>query len=159
MLPIHKILHPTDLSEQAACAFRIACSLAEDYGATLIVLHVAPEETVSGAFICAPAPSPFLDDIKSWLERLEVTSLPIQIEHRVRQGDPSTEIVQAALDESCDLIVMGSHGRTALERALLGSVAESVLHQAPCPVLTVKAPQNAREKKGNLAPAKFVTLC
>jgi len=54
--------------------------------------------------------------------------------------DPAGEILRLAAEVECDLIVLGTHGRTGLGRVLLGSVAEQVLRRAPCPVLTVKMP-------------------
>lgn len=56
----------------------------------------------------------------------------------VRVGDPAREIVQLASDIAADLVVVGTHGRTGIERALIGSVAEEVVRRAPSPVLTVK---------------------
>lgn len=61
------------------------------------------------------------------------------------EGDPVDMILRAAKETNSDVIVMGTHGRTALARLLMGSVAEAVLRKAPCPVLTVK-PLLAREK-------------
>lgn len=54
-------------------------------------------------------------------------------------GDPAAEIVKAAREWPANLIVIGSHGRRGIKRAVLGSVAESVMHHAPCPVMVVKA--------------------
>src|SRR5207247_9050465 len=65
-------------------------------------------------------------------------ALPILLE-----GDAAKEIVELARDSQCDLIVMGTHGRTGLGRLLMGSVAEQVMRRAPCPVLTIKAPIEA----------------
>jgi nucleotide-binding universal stress UspA family protein len=56
------------------------------------------------------------------------------------EGDPAAEIIRAAQETGAELIVMGTHGRTGLQRLLMGSVAEQVLRKASCPVLTVKAP-------------------
>jgi quercetin dioxygenase-like cupin family protein len=62
------------------------------------------------------------------------------IEHRVAEGDASAEILALARALGCDLIVLGTHGRTGLSRFLAGSVAEEVLREASCPVLAVKTP-------------------
>jgi universal stress protein A len=56
----------------------------------------------------------------------------------VRLGDAGEEIVAAAADLQADILVLGTHGRTGLKHLLLGSVAESVMRHAPCPVLTVR---------------------
>jgi len=73
----------------------------------------------------------------AWPQPLNKT---LPVEHRVAEGDAPDEIVGLAQHASCDLIVMGTEGRTGLERLLLGSVAEEVLRKAGCPVLAVKAP-------------------
>ena len=59
---------------------------------------------------------------------------------RIAVGKPAGEILQVAGDEGVDLIVMGTHGRTGPRHVLLGSIAEAMVHTAPCPVFTVKAP-------------------
>lgn len=64
----------------------------------------------------------------------------IVAEHRVAEGEPPDEILGLAQALKCDLIVMGTHGRTGLSRLLTGSVAEEVLRKAPCPVLAAKTP-------------------
>ena len=56
------------------------------------------------------------------------------------EGEPGEAILRTATERHCDLIVMGTHGRTGLDRIIKGSVAEHVLRRAPCPVLTVKEP-------------------
>ena len=62
------------------------------------------------------------------------------MEYRVQDGDPVVEILEVTREAPCDLIVMGTHGRTGLGRLLMGSVAEQVLRRASCPVLTVRTP-------------------
>jgi hypothetical protein len=61
------------------------------------------------------------------------------VEYRLVEGEPVREILRAARETACDLIVTGTHGRSGLDRLLMGSVAEQLLRKAPCPVLTVKA--------------------
>ncbi len=60
-----------------------------------------------------------------------------RVQHILAEGNPATAILSAARETNCDLIVMGTHGRTALNRLLMGSVAEEVVRKAPCLVLTV----------------------
>ena len=67
-----------------------------------------------------------------------------RVSHVFLEGDPATEIARFAADANIDLIVMGTHGRTGLERMLLGSVAEQTLRSAPCSVLVVKLPRGTR---------------
>jgi nucleotide-binding universal stress UspA family protein len=83
---------------------------------------------------------------KKFREQLQIV-LPehikksLKVEEILRIGVPFLEIVKAAKEREVDLIVMGTHGRTGLSHVLIGSVAENVVHHAPCPVLTVKHPQ------------------
>ena len=143
MLPIHTILHPTDFSDRAGFAFRVACALARDFGARLLVLHVEqpPLLTLGGM----PGVPPVADEyggeeLEEQLLRLRPPDPAVPADHCLRQGDPAAEIVRLAREYPCDLIVLGTHGRGGLGRLLLGSVAEAVVRQAPCPVLTVRLP-------------------
>jgi nucleotide-binding universal stress UspA family protein len=141
MLHIKTILHPTDFSANSEPAFRLACSLARDYGARLIVLHVAAPPVVF--YTPEMFPAPVEDTRESVRERLllmKPRSPETPVEHRLSEGEAPGEILRAARETKCDVIVMGTHGRTGLGRLLLGSVAEQVLRRAPCPVVTVKKP-------------------
>jgi len=68
----------------------------------------------------------------------------LEVHSVLRQGSAWSEINAAAKEEKADLVVMGTHGRHGLARALLGSVAEKVVRTAPCPVLTVHGPDSSR---------------
>jgi nucleotide-binding universal stress UspA family protein len=139
--PIRTVLHPTDFSEPCAEAFRVACALARDQSARLIVVHVAVGPPV--APVNQPLPPPLPEDPRAKLEELlrqsQASAPGLQADYRVEQGHAATCIVGAAQETQCDLIVMGTHGRTGFGRALMGSVAEQVLRTAPCPVVTVRA--------------------
>jgi nucleotide-binding universal stress UspA family protein len=142
MLPIHTILHPTDFSERSGYAFRLACSLARDYKAHLIALHVLPPPVIAygEGIVPVPVDPECLEALKAEFERLHLPCGQLSVEHRLAEGDPATEILRTAQEIACDLIVMGTHGRTGLGRVLLGSVAEEVVRKATSPVLTVKTP-------------------
>lgn len=141
MLPIRTVLHPTDFSELSQPAFELACALARDYAARLVVLHVAglpPLLPVEGMLM--PTPVDEAESARGRLEAVRPTDPRVQVRHRLAVGDPAGEILAAATDEEADLIVLGTHGRGGLSRALMGSVAEAVQRAAPCPVLTVRGP-------------------
>jgi universal stress protein A len=70
--------------------------------------------------------------------RLTPADPQTRVQPLVAEGNPAAVILQVAREKKCDLIVMGTHGRTALSRVLMGSVAEEVVRKAPCLVLTVK---------------------
>ena len=141
MLPIRTILHPTDFSPQSGYAFQLACALARDYVAHLIVLTVQPPEIVYGeGFVLPPDPEVVRKGLQEQLDRLQPPDPAIRVERILEEGDPVQEILHTARETHADIIVMGTHGRTGVGRLLMGSVAEAVLRKAPCPVLTVKAP-------------------
>jgi universal stress protein A len=140
MLPMHTILHPTDFSETAEGAFPLACSLARDHGARLIVLHVYPPPLGHDEVIARRQPEAYEKPFWSALRRVRTDDAKIDIEHRLVEGDAAAEILRVAQEADCDLIVMGTLGRTGLPRLLMGSVAEKIVRRASCPVLTVKVP-------------------
>jgi universal stress protein A len=163
---VEKILVPIDYSEHSNLAFQWGASLAQKYSAQLLLLHVVPKavEEVSthpSGAIVAPYPSSveglarhgspsqsevviidYVEKAETELDDLARSQLKgsVPAKARVAVGRPAEEILQVAGDEGVDLIVMGTHGRTGLRHVLMGSVAETVMRTAPCPVLTVKAP-------------------
>jgi nucleotide-binding universal stress UspA family protein len=155
MLPIHCILNPTDFSDRSSYAFQFACALTRDYGARLIVLHVAAPTVFYGEGLVIPEAETLFQEAKEKLNRLEVPDANIRAERRFQEGDPVTEILRVAQELHADLIVMGTHGRTGLRRLLMGSVAEQVVRKAACPVLTVTAPftSNLPEMQPSLTTA------
>jgi nucleotide-binding universal stress UspA family protein len=140
MLTVKTILHPTDFSEHSENAYQLACSLARDYDARLILLHVVPPPVAHGEVMARQQPDGYYEQLEKELIRLQQLNPRVRIERRLEDGDPEATILEVAEEVHCDLIVMGTHGRTGLGRLLMGSVAEAVLRQAPCPVLTVKTP-------------------
>jgi len=141
MLPIKTILHPTDFSAGSDFAFGVACSLARDYGARVVVLHVVPPPViVYGEGIVAPLPEDYKGPLREQLHQVKPADPNVAVEHRLFEGDAPTEILRTAQETKADVIVLGTHGRTGLARVVMGSVAEQVVRKAPCPVLTVKAP-------------------
>lgn len=151
MLPLKTILHPTDLSEHADYAYQIGSLIAHECGAQMIVLHVAgmhidvplPIHTELGlAFDCSGDYQKHHTALKERLhQRFQRHSgSNVQLETLLVYGPAAEEILHVARNESCDLIVMGTHGRSGLGRLLVGSVAEEVMRKAQCPVLTVRAP-------------------
>jgi nucleotide-binding universal stress UspA family protein len=137
MNPFHAILYPTDYSGCAAGVYPLACSLARDCGARLLVLHVEPPPVCHGEVVARRQEPVYEDILWQELHKAAPDQPGVCSEHHLAEGDAAAEIVKVAREEGCDLIVMGTHGRTGLRHALMGSVAERVLRQAPCPVLTL----------------------
>jgi nucleotide-binding universal stress UspA family protein len=90
-----------------------------------------------GLYAIGPGDEKVLEDS---LAEIKPNDRHVDFEHRMLVGDPAKEIVRLAREEDADLIVIGTHGRTGIARALLGSVAEVVVRRAPCPVLAYKHP-------------------
>lgn len=130
------VLHPTDFSEPSQAACEKAVDLARQCGAKLTVLHVYANPLMAEGFAYVPDPRPELEEKLSHVANEE---LPIAVERELRVGVPAQEIVEFAREHNCDLIVMGTHGRTGLSHLLMGSVAENVVRRAPCPVMVVRA--------------------
>jgi nucleotide-binding universal stress UspA family protein len=137
--PVSTILHPTDFSKLSEPARKVSRELARDLGARLVLLHVATPE------VGYPEVGPFevdqqedrdrLDEMRAQLDGYDLKE-PIEVE--AVRGEVVPEVLRAAEARGCDLIVMGTHGRTGLSRLLMGGVAEAVLRRAPCPVLVVR---------------------
>jgi nucleotide-binding universal stress UspA family protein len=138
------ILHPTDFSECSESALQVVRCLARDQAARLVVLHVTPNEgLIDGTVVVLEDPTADWKSLEAIRERVEGPDLKYPVEVRLGQGDASSEIARVAAELACSLIVMGTQGRTGLERLFLGSVAEAVLRKSACPVLMVKAPHPA----------------
>lgn len=148
---VRRMVFPTDFSQASGYALAHARWLQSVTKAHLHLLHVF-DATIAEL----PSPYLFLPGGDHWIkDRLEgfnaqaessLKSLAETFPHRcdvvVRQGRPAPEIVRYAEACQCDLIVMGTHGFTGLDRLVLGSVAEYVVRHAPCPVLSVKPPDH-----------------
>lgn len=143
MFSPRRILHPTDFSECSALAFEVAIDLAKQNNATLIVLHavetLGPENVSFGEVRTELEPDAYrgrlLDEIKQIVPP-EGSQIPV--EHVVVEGDAAEQIDRFAAENKIDLIVMGTHGRTGLQRLLTGSVTEQALRRTPCPMLVVR---------------------
>lgn len=150
MLP-KTILVPTDMSEAAEEALDFACELAQPFDATIHLLHVISIPVLGVPELGVALTSTVIDSmVRDDQEALD--DLACRKRHKakfapvmLRTGDARDLIVQTAKEIGADLIVMGTHGRRGVSRALLGSVTESVVRTAPCPVLTVR-PHTASHK-------------
>jgi len=141
--PFSRILFPTDFSETAMQALRRAVALTEDCDAELYVLHVVDDSLISThvdkerELILKELRTHALEEMKKnlpldLLENFDTTGA-------VKRGEPGKVIAAYAETHACDLIVMGSHGRTGVKRALLGSVADKVVRLSKCAVLIERA--------------------
>ena len=140
-----RLLVPTDFSAGSERAWAEARRLAARFGAELVLVHVLVETPLysEGPFTMKRARGVF-DAARGWAvktlgERTAAAAAAgISARWVLRTGAPYKEIVGAAARERADLIVIGTHGRGGLDRALLGRVADRVIRLAPCPVATVR---------------------
>ncbi len=164
---IKKILYATDLSESAVHAFAHAVSLATLYGAGITILHVLAEYP-GEEFITNMISTDTWEEIKqrnfagardqligkrrgqaALKQALEAFSEGVQTgedqtfvtdEILIEGGSPAEVIVESAKKQNCDLIVMGTHGQSALAEVLIGSTAKWVVRHSPIPVLVIRLP-------------------
>lgn len=146
MIDIKRVLAPTDFSAHSQKAVRFACALAERLGAELHLVNVLSKIIPAGP---DPLLMPFMppqfyqeneDRAKETLRNLIQPSWgrPTSLVTAVRWGSPVEAIVDYSKEQGIDLIVIATHGRTGLSHVLLGSVAERIVREAPCPVLTIR---------------------
>ena len=152
--PFRRILVPTDFSELSAVALEYAEALAKRWGASLHVLHVIEDRFLLGATsseIYVPDVPALRAALVTDAESQLATFVPdgvrnaVRVTTEVRVGSAAAVISEVADTTACELVVMGTHGRTGIAHLLLGSVAEKVVRTAPCPVLTVHGDAHARE--------------
>jgi len=167
-IQIKKILYATDLSETAIHAFSYAVSLANMYGAGITILHVLtefPEEEFISNMIPANTWKAIKEqhyseardqligkkrDHVALREVLHAFSEEVRADSQdqtfvtdeilIEPGAPAETIVQTAIEQNCDLIVMGTHGQGIIAEVLIGSTAKRVVRQSPVPVLVIRLP-------------------
>lgn len=142
-MSFRKILIAVDSGPVAANAAGVGADLARSLGAEVALITTVDMSSDFGGE-SGVSPKELLEQVRQEGKRLlagfrKRLSLDAAALEFVQQGAPSDEIVKAAKEWPADLIVIGSHGRGGIKRALVGSVAEGVMRQAPCPVLVVRA--------------------
>jgi nucleotide-binding universal stress UspA family protein len=152
---INRILVPVDFSAHSERAVRYATTLANRFGAQVTLLHVVEDPFVTGAWQAetfVPNMPELLNDLVTAAHaqiaelKTRVLAQGMMVQTDVITGQPAREIVTQAEAGGFDLIVMGTHGRTGLPHAFLGSIAERVVQKSPCAVLTVRETDPAAVK-------------
>jgi nucleotide-binding universal stress UspA family protein len=168
MIPFRTILFAADFSESSRGAFQVACALAREHSTRVIILNVlqpmyVPESPVHFGqqsvryLTIARAPSEH-ESRKRHLRELYVPDHPLDVDYQTKEGEIAGEILSSSEKMGCDLIVMGTHGRHGINRLLAGSIAETVLRKAPCPVLALRrqaAPWRGEPIRVILHPTDF----
>ena len=150
------LLHVSGIPASAVCQYYALAGLEPDLSAAPPYTHTPPVDEEGGELLGEPDESQDADDdaepsgqpAEREEDGLEGLAAALREDHgctittRSREGKAFLEIITTARDETVDLIVMGTHGRTGLSHVLIGSTAEKVVRMAPCPVLTVKHPEH-----------------
>ena len=157
-IDLRQILVPTDFSDESRAALAYGAALAETFSATLHVLHVVHA-------VVAPEAVPVQDESRQLEATVEATAWEelrglvagddyarLQATLAIEWGTPVAEIIRYAQEHEIDLIAMGTHGRGGLKRLILGSVAESAVRDAPCPVLTIHHAERHASVRPAVAP-------
>jgi nucleotide-binding universal stress UspA family protein len=140
-----KILFPTDQSPHSNKAQKVAMDIAQKFNSELVVLNIykLPTQLYTAESIYYM----YLDEIENkiveinnlFLEKVkkEAESKNISVKTIIEKGSAPSMIIEQSIKENCDLIVMGTRGLNALERALIGSVSNYVVHHSKCPVMLI----------------------
>jgi nucleotide-binding universal stress UspA family protein len=149
MMRLKTILHPTDFGEHSRYALEVACALARDQAARVIVLHVLPRPAPMLSVGHAPAVkeeharedlATYREEMTARLEAMREEAPWTGVDTMLCEGDVVATIIHTAEEHPCDLIVMGTHGKSRMHQLTMGSAAAEVTRKAPCPVLAVRMP-------------------
>jgi nucleotide-binding universal stress UspA family protein len=151
LLSINKILCPTDFSEKSYRALEKAAAFADHFAAELIVAHiVAPVPTVSvpthpAAFDVTEYQKHLYKESEKTLRELVKKRVPdnLEVKAHILEGNPADQINRIAEEESVDLIILSTHGHSAIGQLIFGSVADRVVRHASKPVLTIRVPDES----------------
>ncbi len=144
MFNFNRILIPTDFSAVSQAAIDAGANLADRKSAELFLVHALAPAAVLPPLEMSAIPVVPVDDGSAIRERLERLPVPagfnrLPVHREVVNGDPARVIAEFVDEHNIDVIVMGTHSRSALSDFILGSVTESVVRHSKCPVLTIPA--------------------
>ena len=148
MHQVNRVLVAVDFSAQSRAALNYATFVAKNFHASLEVLHVWQAPHFGGLDFMLQLPNLDVAPLDTFVKERAQQELAefiaagevddkVAVTCRLEAGDAESVIVDVAAKEGCDLIVMGTHGRSGVAHLLMGSVAEKVLRHAPCPVVTI----------------------
>lgn len=143
IIQLRHILTPIDFSEASLKALKYAVAFANQYGSTLLLIHVVEFSAVGsefGAIEISRVIEEMQDNASKQLKELakQVATDRVRTEIVVQSGRPYSQIIDVAKEKKTDLIIIASHGHSSLAHVLLGSTVERVVRQGPCPVLVIR---------------------
>lgn len=158
---IKKVLVPVDFSDYSKSSLRYAVNFAKHFNAELFLVYVVEPMVYPPDFSMGQIAIPSVDlemdkRAAEELNNLAKKEIPAELKSKVivKTGKPFVEIIETALAEDIDLIIIATHGHTGIEHVLFGSTAEKVVRKAPCPVLTLREPIKGYEFKTGIKKEK-----
>jgi nucleotide-binding universal stress UspA family protein len=157
---VQHVLVPIDFSATADRALDYAIALAQQLQARLTLLHVLDMTPVTMGELTPAVTATYLDDLETDAQQLLQASLErvqragLRGDALLANGTPAQAIMDTASAQGVDLILMGTHGRTGLAHVFLGSVAEHVVRQAPCPMLVIRKAAETHGTSEDASPAQ-----
>lgn len=145
------ILFATDLAAAEQCSFQQACMFALAWKAKLLIVHI---DDLHHCIL--EQDDSALPDLEQRLHSIFPDNLAIEYEYLLKRGDPAQLIAAIARDRNVELIVVGTHGRKGVNRMFGGSVAESIIRSAECPVLTLRQQNHVPPTERQAKPARFL---
>ncbi len=146
-LSIKKVLVPIDFSDYSKSALKYAVNFAKSFGADMTLIYVVepiiyPPDFSMGQIAIPTISTEWDDRAREELDKLAKTEIPAEVKVKtiIKTGKPFVEIIETAAEENIDIIIIATHGHSAVEHILFGSTAEKVVRKAPCPVLTLREP-------------------
>jgi nucleotide-binding universal stress UspA family protein len=144
MKQVQKILFPVDFAAHFETLVPWVATFADKFGATVYMLFVAQDLSSFSTFYVPHGNIQGFQEEALGAARKKMATVAQEVhkklprlETRVELGSPAAKILEVARKEKIDLIIMGAHGRKGLDRAIFGSVADKVVQEAPCPVVTI----------------------
>lgn len=146
-LSIKKVLVPIDFSDYSKSALKYAVNFAKSFGADMTLIYVVepiiyPPDFSMGQIAIPTISTEWDDRAREELDKLAKSEIPAEVKVKtiIKTGKPFVEIIETATEENIDIIIIATHGHSAVEHILFGSTAEKVVRKAPCPVLTLREP-------------------
>ena len=144
---INKVLVPIDFSDYSKSALKYAVNFAKSFKADMFLIYVVepiiyPPDFSMGQIAIPTVNTEWDERAKEELDKLAKIHIPsdVKVTTIIKTGKPFVEIIDTALEEDIDLIIIATHGHSGVEHILFGSTAEKVVRKAPCPVLTLREP-------------------
>ena len=144
---IKKVLVPIDFSDYSKSSLRYAVNFAKKFNAEIFLIYVVepviyPPDFSMGQIAIPSVNAEWDERAREELKNLAKTEIPegVKVKTILKNGKPFLEIIDTALEENIDLIIIATHGHSGVEHILFGSTAEKVVRKAPCPVLTLREP-------------------